>query len=349
MKIKINILLLLILTLIVGGQTASALVTCSPTPPGTIATPAGGIGVNNGVLQLCSPTGTWAGVGGSVGQTMPATCVAGGELSFNQATGAPVYCPTGTPKNWTPASPWIITGANLGYSAGNVGIGTTAPSAKLEIQGSANSILKISDGNQGSGKVLTSDATGQASWLMPNIFTITGGLCSSGQAVTSITATGAVTCSTLPSAGTVPTTAPTTAPTTSPSTFSITGGNCPQGQVVTSITATGAVTCGVAPSSLTITGGGCTTGQVVTSITSAGVVTCGAAPSAITVVNGSNPSCPNGTVELFRYWNAQTFSGGNTTGTNWTCFVIGTLSPGAPFCSKIHPSTATTWSKIYCQ
>ncbi len=43
---------------------------------------------------------------------------------------------------------------------GNVGIGTTSPSAKLEIQGN----VKIADGTQGAGKVLTSDAGGLASW-----------------------------------------------------------------------------------------------------------------------------------------------------------------------------------------
>ncbi len=43
---------------------------------------------------------------------------------------------------------------------GNVGIGTTAPGAKLEVNGQ----VKITDGNQGANKVLTSDANGLASW-----------------------------------------------------------------------------------------------------------------------------------------------------------------------------------------
>jgi hypothetical protein len=43
---------------------------------------------------------------------------------------------------------------------GNVGIGTTAPTAKLDVIGS----VKISDGSQGVGKVLTSDASGNATW-----------------------------------------------------------------------------------------------------------------------------------------------------------------------------------------
>jgi hypothetical protein len=43
---------------------------------------------------------------------------------------------------------------------GNVGIGTNAPTEKLEVQGS----VKIVDGTQGLGRVLTSDATGKATW-----------------------------------------------------------------------------------------------------------------------------------------------------------------------------------------
>jgi len=50
---------------------------------------------------------------------------------------------------------------------GNVGIGTTNPTAKLEVAGT----FKIVDGNQAAGKVLTSDGSGIATWATP----ITGG------------------------------------------------------------------------------------------------------------------------------------------------------------------------------
>jgi hypothetical protein len=49
---------------------------------------------------------------------------------------------------------------NGDLSTGNVGIGTTAPGAKLDIAGN----IKISDGTQGAGKVLTSDSSGLSSW-----------------------------------------------------------------------------------------------------------------------------------------------------------------------------------------
>jgi hypothetical protein len=48
-------------------------------------------------------------------------------------------------------------------SNGNVGIGTIAPSAKLDVAGQ----VKITGGAPGFGKVLTSDATGLASWQTP--------------------------------------------------------------------------------------------------------------------------------------------------------------------------------------
>ncbi len=48
-------------------------------------------------------------------------------------------------------------------SSGNVGIGTATPSSKLEVAGQ----VKITGGVPGTGKILTSDATGLASWTAP--------------------------------------------------------------------------------------------------------------------------------------------------------------------------------------
>ncbi len=54
-----------------------------------------------------------------------------------------------------------INGAYAGiFTGGNVGIGTLTPVASLDILGT----IKISDGSQGAGKVLTSDANGLATW-----------------------------------------------------------------------------------------------------------------------------------------------------------------------------------------
>ncbi len=51
----------------------------------------------------------------------------------------------------------------------NVGINTSSPTERLEVQGS----IKIVDGTQGVGKLLTSDASGKASWLAANLINTT--------------------------------------------------------------------------------------------------------------------------------------------------------------------------------
>jgi hypothetical protein len=55
-------------------------------------------------------------------------------------------------------------GYALTTGIGNVGIGTISPSAQLEVAGQ----VKITGGSPGSGKVLTSDANGLASWQTPS-------------------------------------------------------------------------------------------------------------------------------------------------------------------------------------
>lgn len=52
---------------------------------------------------------------------------------------------------------------------GQVSIGTTTMGAALHVNGPSGSTLRIVDGNQGAGKVLTSNSTGQASWQDPSV------------------------------------------------------------------------------------------------------------------------------------------------------------------------------------
>lgn len=62
------------------------------------------------------------------------------------------------------ANYWTLNGTNISNNnSGNVGIGTASPGAKLDVTGQ----VKITDGTQGAGKVLTSDATGLATWQTP--------------------------------------------------------------------------------------------------------------------------------------------------------------------------------------
>ncbi|AZB23281.1 hypothetical protein [Chryseobacterium bernardetii] len=68
---------------------------------------------------------------------------------------------------------------------GNVGIGETAPTATLQVTNTTSTALRVVDGTQGTGKVLTSDASGNASWVNPSLIAISGNLPSSPLSFTS--------------------------------------------------------------------------------------------------------------------------------------------------------------------
>lgn len=84
--------------------------------------------------------------------------------------------PSGLPSQSPVASGWADDGAvvRLTNNADNVGVGTNSPAAKLDIIGN----IKITDGTEGAGKVLTSDVTGLSSWQTLS----TGGVSGSGTA-----------------------------------------------------------------------------------------------------------------------------------------------------------------------
>lgn len=65
------------------------------------------------------------------------------------------------------SSQWTTAGSDIHYTTGNVGVGTSTPDAKLHVAGA----VKIVDGTQAAGKVLTSDANGVASWQAAGIST----------------------------------------------------------------------------------------------------------------------------------------------------------------------------------
>ena len=70
----------------------------------------------------------------------------------------------------------VTSGGNLliNPSGGNVGIGTTAPTKRLHIDnGTTAGAIRIVDGTQGAGKVLTSDANGVGTWTSYGSYSIT--------------------------------------------------------------------------------------------------------------------------------------------------------------------------------
>ncbi|MCP4088970.1 MAG: hypothetical protein GY746_04170, partial [Gammaproteobacteria bacterium] len=71
------------------------------------------------------------------------------------------------------SSQWITTASDLYYNTGNVGIGISAPDAKFHVVGS----IKMADGNQAAGRLLTSDANGVMTWNDPaSILTATANI-----------------------------------------------------------------------------------------------------------------------------------------------------------------------------
>lgn len=111
-------------------------------------------------------------------------------VSSNGDEGLGLWGGTETSVPWngatgTPADLFIKRGT------GHVGIGTTSPTAKLEIAGNSGSTLKVVDGNQAAGKVLTSDANGQASWQHNGgLANITGTVVGGGTGAAAVTDAG---------------------------------------------------------------------------------------------------------------------------------------------------------------
>ncbi|MCU0395453.1 MAG: tail fiber domain-containing protein [Chitinophagaceae bacterium] len=80
---------------------------------------------------------------------------------------------SGSPASWVETDPIFEIGNGSSASAranaftvlknGNIGIGTATPGSSLEVAGQ----IKLSGGTPGTGKVLTSDANGLASWQTP--------------------------------------------------------------------------------------------------------------------------------------------------------------------------------------
>mgnify|MGYP006910061808 CR=1 FL=1 len=111
-----------------------------------------------GAVVITGGEGASNGNGGSV------TLAAGagsGDVSYR---GGDVFIKAGAGISPSPPGNILFKIADVSVakidSTGKIGIGTTHPGAKLEVNGT----VKITDGTQGSGKVLTSDADGLASW-----------------------------------------------------------------------------------------------------------------------------------------------------------------------------------------
>jgi hypothetical protein len=123
-------------------------------------------GANIGI-GTCSPSsklevsGQIKITGGGPGNNKILASDAGGLASWKTATDLGLALPAGS-NNQTlrhDGTSWIANSLLINDGT-NIGIGTAAPGAKLDVSGQ----IKISGGAPGAGKVLTSDAAGLASW-----------------------------------------------------------------------------------------------------------------------------------------------------------------------------------------
>lgn len=118
----------------------------------------GGIEFPDGTVQITAATG--AGSGDNWGTQV---VISDATLTGDGTSATPLSVVGGGTSD---GDAWGVTGedqSNPVGRTGNVGIGTTNPTAKLEVAGQ----VKITGGTPGDGKVLTSDANGLATWETP--------------------------------------------------------------------------------------------------------------------------------------------------------------------------------------
>ncbi|MFA6232963.1 MAG: tail fiber domain-containing protein [Bacteroidota bacterium] len=158
------------------------------TASGSASTAMGSATVASGSVSTAMGNGATA--SGTASTAMGEQSVASGSnaTAMGYSTLASSYATTslgrynlggGNSTSWVSTDPLFEIGIGTGSSAranaltvlknGNVGIGLHNPAAELEVSGlvKVNGQVRIYDGSQGAGKVLTSDASGLAAWTTP--------------------------------------------------------------------------------------------------------------------------------------------------------------------------------------
>lgn len=121
-----------------------------------------GSNTNAVTAQNVSTTANNSGLRGSA-SGLGAAVNSGARLSAQGATqNRAVWAHTdvGGTGNWAGYFGWVTPGDGRVYIKDTLAIGTTSPTARLHLAGN----IRIADGTQGDGKVLTSNAVGLASW-----------------------------------------------------------------------------------------------------------------------------------------------------------------------------------------
>lgn len=98
--------------------------------------------------------------------TLLFSAVAFGQVGVNTENPQGAFHVDGAKDNPTTGTPSTTQQANdvIINSSGNLGIGTTTPSTKVEITKTSSGAIKITDGTQANNKIFVSDANGKGTW-----------------------------------------------------------------------------------------------------------------------------------------------------------------------------------------
>ena len=126
-------------------------------------------GSTSGYVGIRAPA-----VAGSGSLTLPSTVGTSGQVMATNGSGVLSWI---TPSAGSGSSQWTTSGSHIGYLTGSVGVGTTAPSAKLDITANRGYGVRVWDGSNAGGSIglMTASDDPGVGYLVHNLYLNSGG------------------------------------------------------------------------------------------------------------------------------------------------------------------------------